>query len=70
MTRHQARPVIESILNQLSDPQERIELLKEMIPGAVENYENFELRKARIAQKFAEKGKFQIIKKSTKKAKQ
>ena len=70
MTTEQAEPIIESILNQIKNPGERINLLKKMIPGAVESFETFEITKARISQEFDLKGKFQIPKrvKRTKKS--
>lgn len=64
MTREQAKPVIESVLSQISNPLERIELLKEMIPGTVKNFETFQLAKARVAERFTSKQKFQPQKKN------
>ena len=64
MTAEQAEPIIESILNQIKNPGERINLLKKMIPGAVQSFETFEITKARISQSLDAKGKCQIQKKT------
>lgn len=63
MTAEQAEPIIESILNQIKNPGERINLLKKMIPGAVQSFETFEITKARISQSLDAKGKCQIQRK-------
>ena len=63
MTAEQAEPIIESILNQIKNQGERINLLKKMIPGAVQSFETFEITKARISQSLDAKGKCQIQKK-------
>ena len=64
MTAEQAEPIIESILNQIKNPGERINLLKKMIPGAVQSFETFEITKARISQELDAKGKCQIPRKA------
>ena len=63
MTAEQAEPIIESILNHIKNPGERINLLKKMIPGAVQSFETFEITKARISQSLDAKGKCQIQRK-------
>lgn len=61
---------IQFSLSQLANPNEQLEVLKELIPGAVEFRESYELTKIRIEAKLDKKARWKLpnrSKKSTKK---
>ena len=57
---------IQFSLSQIANPDEQLELLKELIPGAVDIKESFEMCKIRIDAKLDKKPKWQLPKRTKK----
>ncbi|WP_288442588.1 hypothetical protein [uncultured Chryseobacterium sp.] len=58
---------IQFCLSQIKNPEERLQLLQEMMPGSAKDKEMFELTKKRIEASISKKDRFKILPKRIKK---